>query len=503
MYVQVVGSPGSPLRLTNDDVAHVHPSWSPDGRVLALWHVKGGDSGATLVLISPLGGPERALFEWAGTTSRISWSPDSQWIAIANYRPGDRGIVLVSAASGARIDWRTLNPALAGSGEPMFSPDGKRLAYIRTTGDFTGEAYVIGVADEGRPLGEPVRLPIKETEVHEPVWTRDGKELLLRVGDMTSNGGIVRVHVDGSQPPERIASLRHAYSTAISRDGTKLAFTRGGTDSDLWRVDLLHPEQSTAIARSSLFDASAAYSPDGRRIAFSSNRSGTREIWVADENGDKGQPLTRFGGPIDGVPRWSPDGQHIVFDARPDGHADVFIIAAAGGSVRRLTTEKGEDARPVWSPDGKWIYFSSDRGGRSEIWRMTPAGEKPAQITRTGASPSSHRMTDSGSTIDQPRRRSSCGASILMAAATRRSSAGRCRCSASPRARAASGSSGTPAESQYTLRRLREARDAPGHCQTPIRARRLPNLDLLGRAVRADHERGRSGSDLLIIENFR
>lgn len=75
-----------------------------------------------------------------------------------------------------------------------------------------------------------------------------------------------------------------------------------------------------------------------------------------------------------------------MFDARPDGHPDVFVIPAAGGSVRRLTTEPGEDARPVWSADGKWIYFSSDRSGRSEIWRMTPAGEHPTQLTRTGAS---------------------------------------------------------------------------------------------------------------------
>jgi len=386
IYVQVTGAAGSPLRLTNDDARHFQPAWSPDGKVLALWHVKNRTSNATLVLISPLGGPERALFEWTGTTGRISWSADSQWIAFGNYRPGERGIVLVSAATGDRIDWRTLNPALAGSDEPMFSPDGKRLAFIRTTGDFTGEPYVIGVAGDGRPSGEPARLPLNDTEVHEPVWTADGKELLLRVGDMTSNGGIVRVPADGSRPPERISSLRHAYSTAMSRDGRQLAFTRGGTDFDVWRVDLLHPEQSTAIARSSLFDAAAAYSPDGKQIAFSSNRSGSREIWVTDDNGEKGQPLTRFGGPINGVPRWSPDGGQIVFDARPDGHADVFVIAATGGPVRRLTTEKGEDARPVWSPDGKWIYFSSDRGGRSEIWRMTPAGEHAAQITRTGAS---------------------------------------------------------------------------------------------------------------------
>ena len=46
-----------------------------------------------------------------------------------------------------------------------------------------------------------------------------------------------------------------------------------------------------------------------------------------------------------------------MFDARPEGHPDVFVIPAAGGSVRRITMEPGEDARPVWSGDGKWIYY--------------------------------------------------------------------------------------------------------------------------------------------------
>ena len=389
VYAQVIGAPGAPLRLTNDGAAHVYPSWSPDGKSLAVWHSLGGSgdqqNANILALITPLGGPERRLLEWTGTAGRISWSPDASWIAIANQRPAERGIVLISPATGTRVDWRAIDPALAGSVEPVFAPDGKRLAYVKSTGDFTGEAYMVGVTSDGRPAGEPVRLPLDETEMHDPVWTADGLDLLLRAGDATSNGGVIRVRVDGSRPPERIATLAGAYAPAISLNGTKLAFSRGGDDADMWRVDLLHPEESKAISRSSRFDSAAAYSPDGRRIAFSSNRSGTREIWVADENGENAQPLTRLGGPVGGVPRWSPDGQHIVFDSRLHGHADVFVVPAAGGAVRRLTLEKGEDARPVWSPDGQWIYFSSDRGGRSEIWRMSPTGENATVVTRTGA----------------------------------------------------------------------------------------------------------------------
>jgi Tol biopolymer transport system component len=128
------------------------------------------------------------------------------------------------------------------------------------------------------------------------------------------------------------------------------------------------------------------YSPDGQRIAFSSNRGGAREQWVANANGDDAQPVTSFNGPIVGTPRWSPDGRQLVFDARPDGNSDIFIVAAGGGQMRRLTERPGDDARPAWSADGRSIYFSSDRGGGNEIWRMPADGGDAVQITRHGGS---------------------------------------------------------------------------------------------------------------------
>lgn len=66
-----------------------------------------------------------------------------------------------------------------------------------------------------------------------------------------------------------------------------------------------------------MWDGGAEYSPDGQRIAFSSNRGGSREIWVADGSGEHAQALTHFGGPISGTARWSPDGRELAFDSRP------------------------------------------------------------------------------------------------------------------------------------------------------------------------------------------
>ena len=150
-------------------------------------------------------------------------------------------------------------------------------------------------------------------------------------------------------------------------------------------MDLGNPAASGSLARSTLHEEGADFSPDGKRIVFSSNRSGAREIWVADITGENALALTQFGGPVLGSARWSPDGRDVVFDARPQGNSEIFVVSASGGAVRQLTKDPGEDARPVWSHDGRSIYFASTRSGRSEVWRMSASGTDPVQVTKTGA----------------------------------------------------------------------------------------------------------------------
>jgi Tol biopolymer transport system component len=266
----------------------------------------------------------------------------------------------------------------------MFAPSGDRLAYTRTVGEGTGEIFIVNVGRDGRPEGSPRPLPYRTDQLRLPVWTHDGSEILLLAGSPTSNGGVARVRTDGDGGGTLIAGLEGAVSFALSRDGRQLVFARGGTDVDIWRLDVRTPEESQRIAPSTLWEGGPAYSPDGKRIAFSSNRAGSREIWVADASGDNAQQLTRFGGPVPGSVRWSPDSRLIAFDGRPGGNSDVFIVPADGGTLRQLTNTRGEDARPAWSPDGASLYFASDRSGRSEIWRMQADGSAATQITRNG-----------------------------------------------------------------------------------------------------------------------
>jgi len=131
---------------------------------------------------------------------------------------------------------------------------------------------------------------------------------------------------------------------------------------------------------------SPQFSPDGKRIAFESDRSGYREIWSSNSDGSNQAHLTTLACARSGSPRWSPDGQQIAFDSVAAGDNDIWIIGAEGGSPKRLTMEPSNDARPSWSSDGRWIYFRSDRSGDQQIWKI-PSAEpyKPAvQVTRNG-----------------------------------------------------------------------------------------------------------------------
>src|SRR6185503_10759882 len=125
------------------------------------------------------------------------------------------------------------------------------------------------------------------------------------------------------------------------------------------------------------------YSPDSKRIAFTSNRSGSHEIWVCNSDGSNVVQLTSFGGRyFTAMPRWSPDGRSIFFHSEQEGRASTYVISSEGGRPKRLGSA---DPDPTgWSRDGTWIYFNSKRSGDGQIWRMPAGGGDAVQVTRKG-----------------------------------------------------------------------------------------------------------------------
>jgi serine/threonine-protein kinase len=132
-------------------------------------------------------------------------------------------------------------------------------------------------------------------------------------------------------------------------------------------------------------DAAPAWSPDGKRIAFHSNRIGTVDIFTMNADGTDQRRLTHMDELKMGAvrPRWSPDGARLVFQTffRPE----VYVIDTNGGNLTNLTNHPARDQWPDWSPDGRRIAFTSDRDGNDEIYVMNADGTHLVRLTSNPA----------------------------------------------------------------------------------------------------------------------
>lgn len=397
IYVKQLGNE-SLHRLTTDPAVDFWPCWSPDGRYIAFTRELA--EGSALYLIPSLGGAERRITQvWSNNSlfhHLISWSPDGEWLAVIDkLSPAEPpSVYLVGRQTGEKRKLTAPPAAIYGDRSPTISPDGQWVAFVRVIGSGVNDLYLVPSAG-----GEARRLTFDNTASPSPVWTPDGREILF----LSTRGGeynLWRVPVTGGTPVQVEAAGRDLRNLAISRQGNRLAWTRPIYDPNIWQMELadaaspsggkqlpLSLKSAKPLIASTRADTNPDLSPDGQRIAFLSDRSGSSEIWVADSTGERPSQLTAFNRvALAGNPRWSPDGRQVVFEARPPAAAaDIYVISAEGGQPRRLTTDPAEDTVPRWSRDGSWIYFSSMRSGnRHQIWRMPAAGGQAIQVTSQG-----------------------------------------------------------------------------------------------------------------------
>ena len=136
------------------------------------------------------------------------------------------------------------------------------------------------------------------------------------------------------------------------------------------------------------------WSPDGRRIAFTSNRSGNPEIYVMNADGSDPVRLTFSNGASSVAPDWSPNGQQIVFQSNRDFYpafpnlefdpgSEIYVMKADGSEVRRLTNNVARDLDPAWSPNGAQIVFDSDRivAQTKQVYVMNADGSDQRALT--------------------------------------------------------------------------------------------------------------------------
>lgn len=153
----------------------------------------------------------------------------------------------------------------------------------------------------------------------------------------------------------------------------------------IWRLDLAHPKDPGArsmIVSGSGRNEGPQPSPDGKKLAFMSNRTGSLEIWTSNADGSNLAQLTNMGSC--GSPQWSPDSRWIAFDSESRTTPGVYIVSAEGGPITTHLEINAETMVPRWARDGRWIYFASERSGEIQVWKVAIAGGKAVQVTHHG-----------------------------------------------------------------------------------------------------------------------
>jgi Tol biopolymer transport system component/DNA-binding winged helix-turn-helix (wHTH) protein len=351
LYVKGIGGEAL-LQLTHRPSDWISSAWSPDGTQIAIHRVAGADTG--LYLVAALGGPERKLRPTHipyNLSAQLSWSPDGKWLAygddLIEGKRGDRIFLLSMETLESHLFFH--DPACRNEANLTFSHSGKQVAWLCVHGLDSFEILIADPAGHGRK--SVITLP---QIVQGIAWSRDDTKLV--VSQVTGvEDDLVEVGVkDGSA--RKLDAATGGFWPSVSPATGAIASNAVRYRKSLWRKELTKPHSPVEpFLVSSRDEDNAEYSPDGKRIAFDSTRSGMWNVWVADADGGNLSQVSRGGDA--GFPRWSPDSKSIVYMQRTGDARTIFVVDVNEREPRKLVTNIADPGNPFWSHDGKWIYF--------------------------------------------------------------------------------------------------------------------------------------------------
>jgi Tol biopolymer transport system component len=384
IYVQRVGGRNA-TNLTKDSPdADLQPAFSPDGSRIAF---RSEREGGGIFLMGATGESVRRLSDVGFDPA---WSPDGKTIAVA--AEGVKDPLARSAVSKLwLLNAETGEKRLVTEGDavqPSWSPGGRRIAYWGLpTG--SGQRDLWTVAAGGAE--KPVRITNDDAVDWNPFWSPDGK-LLYFASDRDGTMGLFRIAIDeetgkatGEPEPIGTPSLWSGYFSA-SRDGRQIAYQSRAESSTIeWsafdRVAGKMVGEPEPILRGSLLVRNLDVSPDGRWIAFAT-RGRQEDIFLMRSDGSGIKQLTNDAFK-DRAPVWSPDGKQIAFYSNRVFRYEIWSVRPDGSGLTQLTRGHGEGiAYPTWSPDGSTVAFWDNE--TTYLYPLAAAAGAPRVLPKPG-----------------------------------------------------------------------------------------------------------------------
>lgn len=356
-------------------------TFSPDGN--DLYYVFNGNGTGILYRLPVLGGTPTQLL--AGVDCPVSFSPDGKRLTFVrgDYPSKGESALMIANADGTgekALATRKLPESfypLYFTG-PSWSPDGQLIACSLSSyeGGTHVDLMVFRVSDGTAQKLNRERWPY----MGRVQWMRDGSGLLMIASDTAPNKSQIRFisYPDGEM--RTVTNDLNGYrDLSLTADGTKLMTVQMSSRFNLWMIPANDSARATQInSIKTVFSFSdVSWTPDGK-IVFVSLESGRPDIWIAETDGANRKQLTNnAGGNFD--PMVSRDGHYIVFSSDRAGNDNIWRMDMTGGNLVRLTSGL-RDGLPFISPDGRWVVYSSDDPSRPGIWKTSIDGGEPVQI---------------------------------------------------------------------------------------------------------------------------
>ena len=377
---QVSANGGTPKQITKmgePPGGHGSPSWSPDGKRIAFTSYD--PAGSAIWTITPDGSDLKKV---RGGIDPI-YAPDGQHIYFVSFGSNNLNFGLskiqiseTGEPVGVPIEVRSTGPSRIK--RLTVSADGKKIAY--TPLSTVSNLWSVLMRDnEG--AGSPVALMQDSSYRNSnPIYSPDGKRIAYHVSRVGGGADIWLIDPDGKNATQLTTNPASDTRPSWFPDSERVAFESNREKKDA----VLAINVKTGVERT-LFEPAqdfsfARLSPDGKQIAFNSKQSGTTNLWVFSIETGAVRQLT-FDKEAAGFASWSPDGKTLAFQLKRGEDTHVAIMPSGGGDAEQLTSAPGQSFVHSWSPDGDKIAFAGFRNGVWNVWWLSLTSKLTKQVT--------------------------------------------------------------------------------------------------------------------------
>ncbi len=369
------------------------PVWSPEGDYIAYVEQQLTTANSKVIIKPILGNTSKEISDFGLVygIKALDWSPDGKWIAVSAAAKGENwsDIYLINTRDFSVEQLTKMENRQLGDGFPKFSPDGKKLLFVRSN-------QQLGSMSPNREMLHNIMLIDIETKEE----TQIKASLINLFGvDWTDDHHIIYVNKEHGSSLLTEVELSKKKSTTIF--STNLATLKGFDKHPSKNEVIIEVQRGDINIKSSPIDnlekskienvisfTSNDFFPtinENQDLAYLSTYSGSSQIWLLPNGQTNPYQLTDLTSININNPQWSPDGESIIFSRKEKGgNLQIEKISKNGSNHSILRSGKSNYWNPTWSHDGKHIYFTSDSLANQELYRLTLDTKKVSKITQSG-----------------------------------------------------------------------------------------------------------------------